>query len=199
MYTSSFKLVRVDESYLKNPGQILRQLFTNERVHLANQRHIGAIPDSMRDIMCASSDKVRFIILNDFVQIGANLLELPPKMFQFCSIYKNGLGYSVLDIREAIKPGNFFLCLSHEHKDIIDDPDADVIQRSEPVEYKYHVSIEETRRFHTRYPAYVNLDRSSDNIGGSSWSGNIVSWFRAGPTTRLQYGVQAGLFPEENG
>lgn len=197
-----FKLVHIDDTYRQKPENVLVRLWTQEGVCLANTAHIDSIPRDLRDRMRTLPEKVRVIILNRFILRGEEYSTLFPsaQLFPFCSVYKNGGNISLLETRQALQHGNWFLC--HEKEELVlrdyYNPNTDEpLTRNGYTEYHCHVPIESAFRWKTRYPAYVNLDRDSDNIGGSSWDGNLVSWFQCGYTTRLQYASQAGLFPEE--
>ncbi len=124
--------------------------------------------------------------------------------FSFRTLHKNGRGSSIVTEDEALREGNYFLCIDRERfnqgKSDLDITPGIYGENKVPErvhEYKCHIDPAKAFVWRTRRPAYVNLDRSTDSIGGSSWDGNLVSWMGCGFGTRMQYGVQSGLFPDE--
>lgn len=195
---SSFKLIHVDSQY-RDRKTVLMKLWTKHGLQLANLIHIDSIPKDLQKRMLTLDEQSRIILLNRRITRDEYTTLMPKQMFPFCSVYKNGAGISVLETSEALRQGNYFLCHPKEK--------ASTVTEKEPLRspspspsggghYRYHVSIESTRIWRSK-PAYVNMDRPSDNIGKSSWDGNLVSWFQAGFQSRMLYAKHSGLLPDE--
>lgn len=169
-------------------------------MHICNLRHVCGLTPEIRAAMKTLPSNQLTIILN-YHQERWHPLSMPAikSSFFFRSIYRNGLGSTVLDNSEALKAGNYFLCVKEvaDPTDLVDEPISPWKTVDWHTTYIHHVAIEETQRWHTRSVPYVNMDRDADNIGGSSWDGCLDRWFKAGFRTRILYGVHSGLFPEE--
>lgn len=193
-----FKLVPVDDVHPCRHN-VLVELWTTKRLQLANLVHLSQIPSHVRlQFGEQKYSRARIIILNSTAPKGCYTTLLPQKLFPFCSIYKSVYEdhrVSMLDTQEALRPQNYLLCVEvREEKTSKPKSNHEVeLPPKERGEYRIHVSLEEVNRYQTKYPAYVNLDRSEESIGFSSWDGNLVSWFESGFTTRVQYALQSGL------
>lgn len=167
---------------------------------MAGTNFVGSLPRFMVDHMRMLPETQKIIILNQPTlrnKPARHLFGVDSK-FSFRMLYKSGAPSCVINTNEALRVGNYFLCF-----ELVNEPDEMSLRdnlggpsRSHIHEYRYHVDIEATRRWRND-PPYVNLDRDSDSIGGSSWDGNLVSWFGCAFSTRMHFGRQAGLFPEE--
>lgn len=196
---NSFKLIRVNEEY-SMCNDVIRKLFFHERLHICDMRHVGSIPRELTERIKMIPLGSNVIILNHHSRYSS-----PKDMTgiqihaPFRNMYRNCAGSSVLDRYEALRTGNYFLCIEPQLNTVDDGVEEQsyyVSPSNNDSPYRCHVDIEELGRW-VNEPPYVNLDRSSDQIGGSSWDGNLVSWFRSQFRTRLLYGVQTGLYPEE--
>lgn len=149
------------------------------------------------------NQKSRIVLLNRRITRGEYTTLMKKQMFPFCSVYKNCGNISVLETPEALRQGNYFLC--HPREQLRDEETFSIPYREDrspspsPLgtsDYRHHVPIEATRIWRNN-PPYVNMDRTSESVGESSWDGNLVSWFRCGFSTRVQYAVHSGFFPTE--
>jgi hypothetical protein len=195
-----YQLIPIDKGY-RNMNNLLQELSRRQRVRLVDVGHIGLIPfEIIVNINKLRKDSL-VLILNQ--ELSENLYpgSIDPNFpFPLCAINKRDSGRIVVPKDEALVIGNYLLCIGE--KDVIDrysiENPIEGPQRYSGYEYPYqcHVNPETFLRWHNPAP-YVNLYRDSDSIGYSSWDGNLVSWFRCQYGTRIQYGVHAGLFPEE--
>lgn len=194
-----FKFIHIGELY-RTCDDVVRQLLKLEGLFLCNLRHVDSLPADIVARLKTHDRKSQIVILNKYLPHGY-ATGMQSSLFPFSSMHKHGRGSTLLSKEEALRQGNYFLCV----EDTADassttEPEERVpswmTTNSDGVDYRYHVDIESTRMYRND-PPYVNMDRASDNIGGSSWDGNLVSWFRGQFRTRLLYGVYSGLFPEE--
>jgi hypothetical protein len=200
---NKLKFVRIDNTYT-DPERVPDLLLSLENAYLAGNNFSDQIASAdIREQMARLGVTQRIIAINQHVRGSTVQHSLPKSEFPFCYLRKNGQGSTPLTAGEALVCGNYFLCID---KDTLTDEQEEVLydngysDRSDHFtthEYRYHVDLKELSIWRSEHPAYVNADRTSDSIGQSSWNGNLVSWFRCGFTTRVQYGLRAGLFPEE--
>ena len=189
-------IVPIDETY-RTSDNLLATLMERKGVMLAGTRMEGEVPYEITRYIQIHHPEARLIVANKNVPRGGVLSEIPKDApFPFCSLWKSNQGKTFLSKEEALVSCNYFLCIERENPPLEKEPSED-FRTATTHEYKCHVNPETFSRWHTKYPAYVNLDRDSDNIGGSSWDGNLVSWFHAGFGSRIQYAIQSGLFPTE--
>lgn len=195
----SFKFIHVDSVY-RNKETLLVKLWSEHHLQLANLRHVDSLSRELKERLMTLGPKSRVILLNRRIVIHDYSTLMTQQMFPFCSLWRGGGGVTVLDSESALQQGNYFLCHPKEKevpKDLEHEDERSLIPSPSGGEsYSYHVSIEATRIWRNN-PAYVNMDRASDNIGASSWDGNLVSWFRAGFQSRMLFAFHSGLLPED--
>jgi hypothetical protein len=195
---SLFKLIHIDEQY-RNPETVLAELKKNQ-MFLANGRHIDAAPREMMREIRKLDIRARVIIRNKHFPRNQHSVEIEKnEQYPFSFLYKNGGDKGIIDTFDALRQGNWFLCIDSTEVEKVPDSteESEDFTRSMTHEYRYHVSLEDVFRWRTKSTPYVNLDRDPDSIGQSSWDGNLVSWFQSSFTTRIQYALKIGLFPEE--
>lgn len=120
--------------------------------------------------------------------------------FAFRSVRTSNVSCDIHTAEEVFSSDGFILAVVGDHCSTENESDFNRLERLACYKgyhaYKPHASIEDAS-WHTNYPAYTNHERDSDSIGYSSWSGSLVRFLQAGYTTRIQYAVKAGLFPED--
>jgi hypothetical protein len=200
MNTTILRFIPITQDYIDNPEHVIQKLKIQEGAYLCGRESFGSLKGKrMLDVRASRMKNKDIIVLNEYVNPSRLSNRVQLREFQFCSYCSSSACTGIIENRHALVLGNYFLCRNITS---IEDATADEIPGGQALsisfthEYVCHTDLNNCR-YHTKYPAYVNLDRSSDNIGMSSWDGNLTSWMRAGFTTRIQYGVQAGLFPEE--
>jgi hypothetical protein len=169
------------------------------KVKIVGKESLGSFDEETKKRIREISEKGSAVILND---TSDRRLPIPFKerLFPFCILSPSGRQVTVVNSKTALKPGNFILFYMRPTNGLIVPENDNFPQRVSPscgMQFTCHAEVTEIFRWRTKYKPYVNLDRDEECIGFSSWSGNLTSWFDACFGTRIQYGMKAGLFPEE--
>ncbi len=187
MSSLKFRLFRIGH-YNLNLNNLHQVIEEETQGRVARQKDIKRIP-------------IRLIIR--WEKLGRKIYVLQNRSggyYVFRSINTSNASYDSHSAEEVFSSDGFILAVVGDHRSSEDESDFDRLDRLACYKgyhaYKAHASIEEAS-WRTKYPAYTNHERDSDSIGYSSWSGSLVRFLQAGYTTRIQFGVKAGLFPED--
>jgi len=194
---SSFKLVPVGRGF-RTKSTLLKNVWLHEDAQVASYRQLIEDRLIVDAVLSHLEPEQTVVILGRQIEKGeyTTLALKSLGFFPFALIRKLDKNPQFVNAEKALVDGHLILC--HE-KEKVDDPFIQHRPRPAAIgeEYRSHVDPASFSRWHTKRPAYANVNRTSDNIGGSSWDGNLVSWLNSGYTSRIQMAVQSGLITEE--
>jgi len=192
-----FNLVPVCIGWQTSPDPI-RIIEYGYGIRVAGRECLGSIDEATLMRIRSLPRGISVLIINDYTE---NRTPMPfrEKLFPLCSITSTGNSASFIETKKALSLGNYMLCYMRDSRGetLEEEPHPQRVSPSCGMEFKCHLDLRTAFRRRAKNAPYVNLDRDSESIGYSSWSGSLTHWFESGFTSRIQYGVQSGLFPEE--